>query len=134
MFNRCGEYTSNELTQFCQQHRIVHQVTPPYSPQSNGVANTRTGSLWTWWMSCSLISVLPRACGGGGEALITACNIPNKIPFKHSDKTPYELWKRAPKLEFLRMWRCLVKVGIPESNNRKIWHKIINVIMIGFAS
>lgn len=27
--DRGGEYTSNELTQFCQEHGIIHQVTAP---------------------------------------------------------------------------------------------------------
>jgi transposase InsO family protein len=33
-----GEYTSNNFFQFCAEHVIIHDVTPPYSPQSNGVA------------------------------------------------------------------------------------------------
>lgn len=39
--DRGGEYTSNEMTLFCQEHGIVHEVTAPYSPQSNGVAERK---------------------------------------------------------------------------------------------
>lgn len=45
-----------------------------------------------------------------GKALLIAYYIINKIPLKHSDKTPLELWKKVPKLEHLRVWECLAKV------------------------
>jgi transposase InsO family protein len=32
-----GEYISNELKDYLKQKGIVHQYTPPYSPESNGV-------------------------------------------------------------------------------------------------
>ena len=40
-----GEYISNEFSQFCAEHDIIHEVTPPYSPQSNGVAERKNQTL-----------------------------------------------------------------------------------------
>jgi transposase InsO family protein len=40
--DRGGEYFLNLFTLFCEEHRIIHGRTPPYSPQSNGVAEKRT--------------------------------------------------------------------------------------------
>ena len=40
-----GEYISNEFSQFYVDHGIVHKVTPPYSPQSNGVAKRKNWTL-----------------------------------------------------------------------------------------
>lgn len=38
-------------------------------------------------------------------ALLTACYIPNKIPFKNNDRTPYELWKgKPPPYKYLKVW------------------------------
>ena len=42
---RGGEYISNEFCQFCAEHGIIHEVTPPYSPQSNGVAERKNRTL-----------------------------------------------------------------------------------------
>jgi hypothetical protein len=36
--NNDGEYISNELNDHLRQKGTVHQYTPPYSPESNGVA------------------------------------------------------------------------------------------------
>ncbi|CAL2244459.1 unnamed protein product [Prunus armeniaca] len=42
---RGGEYTLNDLSVFCEEHGIIHQVTAPYSPQSNGVAEKKNRTL-----------------------------------------------------------------------------------------
>jgi transposase InsO family protein len=40
--DRGGEYFLNLFTLFCKEHEIIHERTPPYSSQSNGVAKRRT--------------------------------------------------------------------------------------------
>ena len=34
--DRGGEYESNHLNTFCEEHGIINETTPPYSPESNG--------------------------------------------------------------------------------------------------
>jgi len=36
--DRGGEYVNKEWTEYCSSKGIEHEVTPAYSPQSNGVA------------------------------------------------------------------------------------------------
>ena len=36
--DRGGEYVNKEWTEYCSLKGIEHEVTPAYSPQSNGVA------------------------------------------------------------------------------------------------
>ena len=69
------------------------------------------------------------------EALVSACHILNRIPFKHNDLTPYEIWKkRKPNFSHLKVWGCLAKVKILEPKRKKIGPKTVDAIFIGYAS
>jgi transposase InsO family protein len=43
--DRSGQYFSNEFDLFCVEHGMIHERTPPYSPQSNGVAERKNRTL-----------------------------------------------------------------------------------------
>jgi hypothetical protein len=43
--DRGGEYFSNTFDIFYEEHSIVHEMTPPYSPQSNGIAKRKNRTL-----------------------------------------------------------------------------------------
>ena len=49
-----GEYTSNDI-ESCQEHDIIHEVTAPYTPQSNGVAERKNRTLMDM-VNCMLLS------------------------------------------------------------------------------
>ena len=56
-----------------------------------------------------------------GEAILFACHLQNRIPYKKTCKTPYELWKgHAPNLKYLKVWGSLAKVILPDPKKRKI--------------
>jgi RIO-like serine/threonine protein kinase len=40
--DRGGEYFSNVFDEFCVEHGIIHERTPPFSPQSNGIVERKT--------------------------------------------------------------------------------------------
>jgi transposase InsO family protein len=43
--DRGGEYFSNDFSEFCAEHNIIPERTPPYSPQSNGIAERKNRTL-----------------------------------------------------------------------------------------
>ncbi|KAL8110798.1 hypothetical protein AgCh_026508 [Apium graveolens] len=56
-----------------------------------------------------------------------------KVPLKHMDKTPYELWrKRRTSLNYLRVWGCVAKVLFPEHKRKKLGPKTVDCIFLGY--
>ena len=45
-FDRSGEYASSKMNEFCEMHGIIHEVTPPYTPQSNKVTERKNRTLF----------------------------------------------------------------------------------------
>lgn len=130
--DRGGEYTSNLFEQVCQDSGIVHEVTAPYSPQSNGIAERKNRTLSDMINALLESSGLPKYMWG--EALNTACHILNKVPQKHKEDSPFELWcGRKPSLKYLKVWGCLAKVLIPEHKRKKLGPKTVDAIFIGYV-
>ena len=46
--DRGGEYLRTEFKQFLKDNGILAQLTPPYTPQMNGVSERRIVPCWTW--------------------------------------------------------------------------------------
>ena len=128
--NRGGEYIL--FNDYCVKECIIHEVTPPYSPESNGVAERKNMTLKEM-MDAMLIS--SNALDNlWGESLLTACFLQNRIPHRKTSKTPYELWKcYQPNLKYLRVWGCLAKVMLLDSKKRKIGSKKSDCVFLVMA-
>ena len=130
-FDRGGEYIP--LIDYYEKEGIIHEVTPPYSPKSNGVAERKNRTLKEM-MNSLLVSALA-VNNLWGEAILSACDLWQRIPYKRTDRTPYELWKgHAPNLKYLKVWECLAKVMLPDPKKRKIGSKTYDCMFIGYAS
>ena len=130
--DRGGEYFSKLFDEFCEEHGIIHERTPPYSPQSNGVAERKNRTLTD--LVNAMLDTAGLSKAWWGEALLTSCHVLNRVPNKNKEKTPYEEWVgRKPSLSYLRTWGCLAKVNIPISKKRKLGPKTVDCVFLGYA-
>ena len=130
--DRGGEYFPKIFDEFCEEHGIIHERTPPYSPQSNGVAERKNRTLTD--LVNAMLDTAGLSKAWWGEALLTSCHVLNRIPNKNKDKTPYEEWAgRKPSLSYLRTWGCLAKVNVPIPKKRKLGPKTVDCVFLGYA-
>ena len=87
--DRGGEYLSTEFTQFLKDNGIPAQLTPPYTPQMNGVSERRNCTLLD--MVRSMMSFSKLAISLWGYALERAARVLNVLPRKSGASTPYKI-------------------------------------------
>ncbi|GJX58831.1 retrotransposon protein, putative, ty1-copia subclass [Tanacetum coccineum] len=127
--DRGGEYISQEFKDYLKANGIVQQLTPPYTPQHNGVSERRNRTLLDMVRSMMNLTTLPLSFWD--YALESATRILNMVPTKKVDKTPYELWYgKVPNLSYLKVWGCeaLVKRDTPD----KLQQRSVKCIFIGY--
>ncbi|GJV48971.1 retrotransposon protein, putative, ty1-copia subclass [Tanacetum coccineum] len=96
-----GEYISQEFKGFIKAYGIFQQLTPPYTPQHNGVSERRNHTLLD--MVRSMMNLTTLSLSFWDYALESATRILNMVSTKKVDKTPYELWYgKVPNLSYLK--------------------------------
>nr|GEY36387.1 retrotransposon protein, putative, Ty1-copia subclass [Tanacetum cinerariifolium] len=128
-FDRGGEYISQEFKDYLKACVIVQQLTPPYTPQHNGVSERRNCTLLNMVQSMMSLSTLPLSFWD--YALESAARTLNMVPTKKVDKTSYELWHgKVPKLSYLKVWGCEahVKCHTPD----KLQQRSVKCIFVGY--
>ena len=146
--DRGGEYLSNEFSTYLKECGIIPQLTPPGTPQWNGVLKRRNRTLLDMVHSMMCQTELPLYFWG--YALQTAARTLNIVPSKSVERTPHELWMGSPpSLTYLRIWGCEAYVnrmkttklqpkadkcffiGYPkETKGYSFWHKLTNTIVV----
>jgi hypothetical protein len=114
------------------EHGIIHERTPPFSPQSNGIAERKNRTLID--LVNAMLSTTGLSKAWWGEAILTACHVLNRVPTKNKEITPFEKWeKRRLNLSYLRTWGCLAKVNVPINKKRKLGPKTVDCIFVGYS-
>ena len=94
---------SYEFGLHLKQCEIVSQLTPPGTPQRNGVSKRHNRTLLDMVQSMMSLTELPLSFWG--YCLETAAFMLNRATSKSVETTPYELWfDKKPKLLFLKVW------------------------------
>jgi transposase InsO family protein len=126
-----GEYTSNEFEDFCRSQGISHEVTAPYTPQHNGLAERRNRTLLNMARSMIKQKCLPHKFWG--EAVTTAAYILNKCPTKKLKLVPEEAWYgRKPSVKHLKVFGSLCYKHVPDARRTKLEDKSEIMILIGY--
>ena len=127
--DRGGEYLSQEFGDHLKKCGIVSQLTPPGTPQWNGVSERRNRTLLDMVRSMMSQSDLPLSfCG---YALETAAFTLNRVPTKAVEKTPYEVWTgKRPSMSFLKIWGC--EAYVKRLMSDKLTSKSDKCIFVGY--
>jgi transposase InsO family protein len=103
--DRGREYLSEQFKNFYDEKGIARQLTIPYTPQQNGVAERRNRTLFDMVRSMMAQANLPISFWG--DALLTAAYILNRVPSKSVSSTPYKLWNGVePNLGYFHPRGC----------------------------
>ena len=130
--DRGGEYFPKIFDEFYEEHDIIHERTPPYSLESNGIAERKNRTLTDLVNAMLDTGGLSKAWWG--EALLTVSHVLNRVPNRNKEQSPYEIWMgRKSSLSYLRTWGCLAKVNIPINKKRKLGPKTVDCVFIGYA-
>ena len=77
-------------------------MSPHYSPEPNGVVERKNRTLKEMMNAMLVSSRAPLNLWR--KVILSACHIQNRIPYKKTSKTPYELWKSyAPNIAYLKV-------------------------------
>ncbi|KAJ0522562.1 putative RNA-directed DNA polymerase [Helianthus annuus] len=128
--DRGGEYINQEFDEHLKKCGIISQLTPPGTPQLNGVSERRNRTLLDMVRSMMCRTNLPHSFWS--YALETATRLVNIAPTKKVEKTPYEMWHgKPPKVSYLRIWGCNAYVTSESSD--KLDPRGEKVVFIGYA-
>ena len=126
---RGEEYLSYEFGLQLKQCDIVSLLTPPGTPQCDGVSEHRNRTLLDMVQSMMSLTDLPLSFWG--YALKTAASTLKRAPSKSVEMTQYELWfGKKPKLSFLKVWSC--DAYIKKNQPDKLKPKSEKYVFIGY--
>lgn len=128
-----GEYLSHEFSRYLAEHGIERQITPPRTPQHNGVAERMNRTLVEGARAMLYSSGLPRYLWA--EAINTRCYVLNRSPTRalSSESTPYERWTGAkPDLSHLRVFGCLSYVYVDDTMRTKLAETSHRYAFVGY--
>jgi hypothetical protein len=115
-----GEFTSGEFKEFCREVGIKRELSTPYNPQQNGVAERKNRSVME--AVKAMIHDQDLSIYLWAEATRTAVYVQNISPHKVlENKTPKEVFSgKVPKVSHLRIFGCPVYIHIPKDKRTKL--------------
>jgi len=115
-----GEYTSNEFKSLCKDAGINREMTVPFNPQQNGVAERKNWTIVEASKEMLHDQDLPMMLWA--EACNTAIYVQNRIPHRILKEKTHEeaLTEVKPKIGNFRIFDYLVYIHVPKENKMKL--------------
>ena len=131
--DRGGEFTSSEFNEFCKDSGIKRQLTTPYTPQHNGVAERKNRTVMNMVRSMLVEKNVPKVLWP--EAVNWAFYLLNRCPTSSvKDVTPEEAWSGIkPSVAHLRVFGCIVHTHIPDVHRTKLKDKSRRGVLFGLS-
>jgi hypothetical protein len=128
-----GEYSLRPFVDFCAQHGIRRQMTVPYNPQQNRVAERKNRTITGAARSMLHDQSLPLYLWT--EACATAVYLQNRSPHRILGKmSPKEAFtSRRPDVEHIRMFGCLTFSHVPSDKRTKLDPATKQGILVGYS-
>ncbi len=126
------EYVNHEFDGFLNASGIRRQLTVPYKPQQNGVAERANRTIVE--MARSMLVQAGLCESLWAEAVATAVYIRNRsVTRQLGDKTPYEVWTGyKPNVRHLRIFGSKA-VGLDKSQHHKFREKGKEYTFVGYS-
>ena len=123
-----GEYTSNEFSNFCKEVGIKRELTVPYNPQQNGVAERKNRTICE--AAKAMITDLDLTLSLWADATGTAVYIQNRSPCATlGEKTPKEVFtKKKPAVDHMRIFG-----HVPKEKRAKLEPSGKKGIFVGYS-
>ena len=130
--NNGKELVNDEIIQFCRKEGITIEMTAPYSPFQNGVAECFNQTLIELVCTMLIAKGLPTFLWD--EAIFHAVYIQNQSPTKAlKGKTPHEAWTgKKPDVSHFREFGSDVWILDESKNRSKLTPKSKKMIFVGF--
>ena len=115
-----GDYTSHAFDEFCRHEGIRRQMTVPYTPQQNGVAERKNCAIVGASRAMLHDQSLPFFLWA--EACSTTIFVQNRSSYRALGcKNPEEMFiRKKPKIGHFRIFGCLTYSHVPSVKRTKL--------------
>ncbi|CAL5340443.1 unnamed protein product [Camellia sinensis] len=132
--DRGGEFLSKDFDLFCEENGIQRELTTPYTPEQNGVAERKNRTVVE--MARSMLQAKGLSNGFWAEAVATSVYLLNLSPTRAvMNRTPVEAWRGTkPSVSHLRVFGCIAYALVNSQFRHKLDEKSEKCIFIGYCT
>ncbi|BFG28235.1 hypothetical protein CerSpe_145090 [Prunus speciosa] len=130
------EFVNHSLTEFFQQHGIIHQTTTAYTPQQNGIAERKNRHLLDVARSLCFTMQVPKQFWA--DAVMTAVFLINRMPTRVLDyQTPIKVLSQFHSIPSLlnlppKIFGCLCYVHVHSIHRDKLDPRALKCVFLGY--